>query len=232
MEDTIKKFYTGAYEQNAIRGNEIYLQRTLDYLKKKRNWTGCKSLDIGCDKGDFSVQLQKLGFETYGTDIRKNVLKEAQKAKVKTRLCDLEKRFPFKDNSFDLLFAGEIIEHLFDTDHFIKECKRVMKPGGILIVTTPNIASLVNRVSLLFGKTIINNSLYDWGVGHIRFYSFPALKRQLELNGLSVVNEFTNNFPFLMSANIPVFLKKLAIKLSFLFHRIGYQIIMVAKKRK
>lgn len=117
-----------------------------------------------------------------------------------------------------------------DTDHFIIECKRVMKPEGMLIVTTPNIASLVNRVSLLFGKTIINNGLYDGGVGHIRFYSFPALKRQLERNGLSVVDEFTNNPPFPMNANVPFFLKKLAVELRFLFHRTGFQIIMVAKK--
>lgn len=83
---------------------------------------------------------------------------------------------PMPDNTYDLLIAGEIIEHLVDTDHFAEEALRVLKPGGHLILSTPNLASWYNRVRLLRGlvpacypgpsSTIRKNLLID--NNHIR----------------------------------------------------------------
>ncbi len=59
---------------------------------------------------------------------------------------------PLPDNSYDLIVAGEIVEHLFDTDGFARELYRILKPGGTLIISTPNLASWYNRLRLLRGK--------------------------------------------------------------------------------
>ena len=58
---------------------------------------------------------------------------------------------PFEGASMEAVFAGEIIEHLVDTRRFLDEIHRVLRPGGLLVVTTPNLASFENRVRLLFG---------------------------------------------------------------------------------
>lgn len=85
-------------------------------------------------------------------------------------------RCPMPDNTYDLLIAGEIIEHLVDTDHFAEEARRILKPGGHLILSTPNLASWYNRVRLVRGlvpacypgtsSTIRQNQLVD--NNHIR----------------------------------------------------------------
>ena len=58
---------------------------------------------------------------------------------------------PFEDGTFDAVFAGEIIEHLVDTGAFVAELRRVLAPGGIAVITTPNLASN-NRARLLLGR--------------------------------------------------------------------------------
>lgn len=58
---------------------------------------------------------------------------------------------PFKDNFADILFAGEVIEHLLNPFNFLKELNRILKKDGILILSTPNLASFKNRIKLLFG---------------------------------------------------------------------------------
>jgi 2-polyprenyl-3-methyl-5-hydroxy-6-metoxy-1,4-benzoquinol methylase len=60
-------------------------------------------------------------------------------------------RCPMPDNTYDVLIAGEIIEHLVDTDHFATEVHRILKPGAYVILSTPNLASWYNRIRLLRG---------------------------------------------------------------------------------
>jgi len=60
---------------------------------------------------------------------------------------------PFENNYFDFFFAGEIIEHLFDSRFFLKEIHRVLKINGYLILSTPNLARIDDRLKFLLGKT-------------------------------------------------------------------------------
>lgn len=62
----------------------------------------------------------------------------------------------FADNSFDLAFFGELFEHVYDLPLLVSEIKRVLKPGGFLCLSTPNLAAWYNRILLLFGKCPIN----------------------------------------------------------------------------
>ncbi|MCM2325705.1 MAG: methyltransferase domain-containing protein, partial [Candidatus Woesearchaeota archaeon] len=64
---------------------------------------------------------------------------------------DLNTDFPYKDSSFDYIIANQIIEHLYFTDNFMKEIRRVLKPDGILIISTTNLAALHSRVLLFLG---------------------------------------------------------------------------------
>ncbi len=92
--------------------------------------------------------------------------------------------FPFDDASMAAVFAGEIIEHLVDTRRFLDEIHRVLRPGGLLVVTTPNLASFENRVRLLFGVYPAWLEYELSSQGHVRAYTKRTLRTHLRATGL------------------------------------------------
>jgi SAM-dependent methyltransferase len=121
--------------------------------------------------------------------------------KTTTIECDFdhfnmeESRFPYEDNSFDVVMYCEIIEHLLmNPVHTLKEINRVLKPGGLAVVTTPNVARMGNVVALIDGR-----GMYDPYSGHgpygrhNREYSMQELLHLLEFNGFSHESSFTSD---------------------------------------
>ena len=160
-----------------IDDQNIYFSKVYELIKKlNQEYNFKKSLDVGCADGSFSLKLkQDFGFDVYGIDISENAVKLANQNGIKAKVHNAENSFPFEKESFDLAFACEIIEHVYDTDFFLSELKRVLRKNGILILTTPNLASLVNRIKILFGKYPSVVPEYKWGglgiFGHTPFLS-------------------------------------------------------------
>jgi len=108
---------------------------------------------------------------------------------------------PFKSGVMDTVFMGGVIEYLFDPDHLLLEIRRVMKPGGSLVLTTQNLACLINRGILLLGfqpfhthasfrhggAGKIFSSRFDECGPNIRPFTLRALSELLRLNGFEVV---------------------------------------------
>jgi len=155
-------------------------------------------LDIGCTNGNWARHWATRGWDTAGIDISQDYVAAARDAGVDARFCDLNRdSLPFGDTEFDLIFAGEVIEHLVDTDGFLAEVCRCCKRGGHLIVTTPNLASFENRIRLLLGvyPAWLNYNLS--GSGHVRAYTPRVLKRQLLGHGFRVLRHTGNWVPFI-----------------------------------
>ena len=109
-------------------------------------------LDIGCEKGQWGHYWKNKGWKVHGLDVNHRNVELSKSAGLDATICDCNsEKLPFSDQSFDFIFAGEIIEHLIDTDGFIEEIYRCLVPGGKAIITTPNLASFENRMRLLFG---------------------------------------------------------------------------------
>jgi 2-polyprenyl-3-methyl-5-hydroxy-6-metoxy-1,4-benzoquinol methylase len=156
-------------------------------------------LDIGCGDGAFASRFQELGFTVYGIDLTPDQISIAQRRGLSARVHDLSSgTLPYPGEFFTVVFAGEVIEHLVDTTSFLKELYRVLKPGGSVILTTPNLASFENRVRLFLGMypAWVEYRL-EGGQGHVRAYTPGILKRHLRENGFHIEVHRGNWVPFI-----------------------------------
>ena len=111
-------------------------------------------------------------------------------------LCDLNyESIPSKDKSFDVVIAGEVLEHLINPYKVVREFYRILKPNGILIVSVPNISSLVSRIKGLFGK-LSNYSCIPSDIDtlgrHIVDFNLNRIKDVLEKANFKI-EEITSN---------------------------------------
>jgi 2-polyprenyl-3-methyl-5-hydroxy-6-metoxy-1,4-benzoquinol methylase len=132
---------------------------------------------------NFIKLLIKKNKEVEGIEISKKAVKIGQKKGLKIKIADLHQSFPYNKNTFDTITAGEIIEHIYDTDFFLEEIKRVLKPNGFLILSTPNIATFGRRLMLLFGINPLIETSLDQASGHIRYFTKKSLEDLLKKHG-------------------------------------------------
>lgn len=189
-----------------------------------------KLLDIGCSNGDWASLWQARGWHCSGIDIDQGHLEIARQRGIDARYCDLNHEdLPFEDQCFDLIFAGEVIEHLVDTDRFLAELRRCLRVSGHLLITTPNLASFENRLRLALGIYPIWVNYNLAGSGHVRAYTPKALAKQLQDHGFKVVLHRGNWVPFIPQHYVDdVKLPFLAIT-GDLFPNLSMDVIMLAR---
>jgi len=148
-------------------------------------------LDIGCHDGTFLSLVENRRNNFFGLDANSWAIEQSRKKGIDARqyFFDDESSLPYDDNFFDIIVAGEIIEHIFDTDFFLEEVRRVLKPQGKLLISTPNLASLGRRLFLFFGVSpLVELSPNEPGsVGHIRYFTFKTLKDLLKKHGFKTL---------------------------------------------
>ena len=141
-------------------------------------------LDIGCLTGDSCYLIQQSGHKVFGVDIDTGCV-ELAKTKypmLNIQWGDCEKRIPFEDKFFDLVWAGDVIEHIRFTDVFINEINRVLKVGGLFVLTTP----MHNRIKNLLISIANFEKHFNPEFSHYRFYTKKSLKNVLEMRGFCI----------------------------------------------
>jgi len=126
-------------------------QRIIELAKSRRAEV---LLDIGCADGNTTIVLKTVlgAKEVYGIELVPEYVELASKKGIKVLQSDVDySDIPLPDRYCDAIFCGEIIEHLLNVEHFLREINRVLKPGGFCILTTPNLACWYNRLALLGG---------------------------------------------------------------------------------
>jgi 2-polyprenyl-3-methyl-5-hydroxy-6-metoxy-1,4-benzoquinol methylase len=161
-------------------------------------------LDIGCGIGEIGELLIKNKNKVYGVDISPTAAKKAEKRGLIVKCGDIEKeRIPFKNNYFDIVLAAEVIEHIFDTDEFLKEIRKKLKKKGELIITTPNLATLGRRLLLLLGENpLVETGLTKYSAGHIRYFVKNSLFKLLESHRFKIVHFSSDLVNFTVNGKI------------------------------
>lgn len=136
-----KIFWENIYKKNIFNKNE---KPIFSYFFSKSYWYSKKILEIGCGNGRWLVWLAQKGAEVYGIDYCKNAIKLAKKNFRINNVCGILKvedarNLSFKDEEFDFVFSLGVIEHFNETIIALKEHYRVLKKGGIVFVTVPNL---------------------------------------------------------------------------------------------
>ncbi|MFZ5392121.1 MAG: class I SAM-dependent methyltransferase [Patescibacteria group bacterium] len=165
-------------------------------------------LDLGCDNGLFTQKIaNKIGTKnTYGVEIVPERIKAAQKKGIQVKNFNLNQNFSFPDKYFHAIHANQVIEHLTNSDNFLSEIHRILKPGGYAVISTENQSSWCNIFASIMGWQIfsltnfsgkalsIGNPLAlhrgkkveysSWN--HVRIYSIFGLKEYFETYGFKV----------------------------------------------
>lgn len=164
-------------------------------------------IDLGCGEGKLTRLIAEAVKpcneiqEVYGVDSSEMLLEKLPRS-VKALRCDLNNdKLPFPDCYFDLVSASEVIEHLQNTDNLVEESYRVLKPNGCFLITSPNLASWINRLLLFSGFQPLNTEpsvRYYVGSpsshkhrtkysGHLNLFTMRALLEMLCFHGFKIV---------------------------------------------
>jgi SAM-dependent methyltransferase len=122
-------------------------QKFLKFFEQKAEPTTLKVLDMGAGHGAFSKRLYDMGYDVSACDLFPEIF---QFDKIECKKVDITNAFPYPDNTFDLVIAIEVSEHILDHETFFNESSRILKPNGRLYISTPNILSMKSRVRFLF----------------------------------------------------------------------------------
>lgn len=177
------RFIRLAYLPNAITSGLKREANALRFMMLGDEKPG-RLLDVGCGGGRFLRRMQKRGWQVAGTDFDEQAAnKVTRRYGIKTHVGDLPQcKLPAE--SFDAITLSQAIEHLYDPVSTLRECLRILKPGGLLVMTTPNAASI--------GATEFGASWRGWEAPrHLQLFTVDSLLKLTRQTGFEIVEART-----------------------------------------
>ncbi len=199
-----------SYEKDAIKSSSgtrrfwrsMKTRIILDMISKYAR-PGMKILDAGCGPGVVLEEIRresgKSQYGLFGTDVRPDMLKIAGKQVPKARFfaSDLEVSIGAKNDFFDVVYSAHVIEHLTRPEKAFKEFYRVLRPGGTLIITTPNYRSLWPVLEWVWDRFYVpasgggngggsGESRAIWGEQHVTKFNQSLLSSLMRTCGFEV----------------------------------------------
>jgi 2-polyprenyl-3-methyl-5-hydroxy-6-metoxy-1,4-benzoquinol methylase len=157
-------------------------------------------LDLGCGAGEFSRALLQAGARPVGVDVAREALRRAAAAVpgLDLRRAVEGEPLPLEDNAVDVVWAGEVIEHVADVAPWLSEVRRVLRPRGTLLLTTPHHGPLT-LLGLAFSRRRFAEH-FDPRSDHLRFFSPATLRALLHDLGFDVESLQTRQRTILVRA--------------------------------
>jgi ubiquinone/menaquinone biosynthesis C-methylase UbiE len=190
----------GYYETYWQKGKDTFSGDQQGYAENFRRWMGRQLVDlppsspileVGCGDGSFSKELAKYSADITAIDISESQIAENNRNRhlggITFRQHDVAERLPYPDQTFQVIWCSEVLEHLFDPAFALVEMYRVLNPGGKLLVTVPYHGRFKNVLIALFKF----DEHYTPSNPHIRFYTKATLSRLARKAGFSAVRTDT-----------------------------------------
>jgi 2-polyprenyl-6-hydroxyphenyl methylase/3-demethylubiquinone-9 3-methyltransferase len=136
-------------------------------------------LDVGCGEGRFAAELTAAGARVVAVDVAEEALRRARVRNpgLDVRLLDAEGEWELPDAGFDVVWAGEVIEHVADTTAWLSQVRRVLRSGGVLLLSTPDHGFLTRLWLGVSGRAFARH--FDPRGDHLRFHTSATLARLL-----------------------------------------------------
>jgi SAM-dependent methyltransferase len=156
-------------------------------------------LDLGCGDGTFAYELVVAGCEVAAVDVAQEAVRRARERVPRADIRHVEEgeRLPFDEDAFDVVWAGEVLEHVVDVVGLLAEVRRVLRWGGRLLVTTPYHGRVAMAALALRGL----DAHFDPRADHLRFFTARTLRAVLDDAGFRGIQiEATGGVPLLRRA--------------------------------
>lgn len=143
-----------------------------------------KLLDVGCGGGRLLNRMKKRGWQVEGTDFDAQAAQRvSSRYGIKAHVGDLP-QCQLPENNFDAITMSQAIEHLYDPKANLRECLRLLKPGGLLVLTTPNVHSI--------GAEKFGANWRGWEAPrHLHLFSVASLQKLVQQLGFEVIDART-----------------------------------------
>ncbi|MHC5054651.1 MAG: class I SAM-dependent methyltransferase [Planctomycetota bacterium] len=147
---------------------------------------GGRVLDLGCGNGDFAKFMRSLGLTSIGVDVSRVAVESAKDRDPEGHYLELsdDGSIPLEDASVDAVWSGEVLEHVFDVRAHLAQVGRVLRPGGLYVLSTP----FHGRVKDVLISLFRFSRHFDPFSGHIRFFDRTSLRSCLEGAGLNPIS--------------------------------------------
>lgn len=162
-------------EHHAARrddGEFVFVPERLPLFVAAVGGPGKTVLDLGCRTGAVTQHFLP-GNHVVGVDVDEAALARAAERGITPVWADVEEPLPLDDDSFDVVVAGEILEHVRFPDRVVAEVARLLRPDGVLVGSVPNAYRLKNRLAFLAGRPPEHDPT------HLRMYSPAGIRREL-----------------------------------------------------
>jgi 2-polyprenyl-3-methyl-5-hydroxy-6-metoxy-1,4-benzoquinol methylase len=140
---------------------------------------GERLLDLGCGEGHFAAAAEEAGAEVLAADVAEEALRRARTLhpELDLQLIDGEGGWDLEDAGFDVVWAGEVVEHVADTASWLSELRRVLRPGGRLLLSTPLLGRRELLAAALSGAVFARR--FEPRSDHLRHYNAATLRALL-----------------------------------------------------
>jgi len=162
--------------------------------RRAERGVGCRPvLELGCGSASMLADVPDPPWPVLVADLALDALGLAPLPSVGSLCLDATRPLPFRDGSLAGVLMGELIEHVYDPVAMLRECRRVLVPSGLLVLTTPNLAALQDRVGFLAGRAPRQvDPLHPYLWLHIRPFTVSLLRDVLRRAGLEPVRVRSN----------------------------------------